>query len=94
MNPQPKIKRIKNAKYLSFIRQQPCCVCHSTLDIHAHHENLGYGIMGGKVNDTRAIPMCFKCHKDRHDGNLSSWQFFHSPERLIIEYLERFIAQC
>jgi hypothetical protein len=57
----PKVKTVRDKKYLAFIRKQSCCVCGKTSGIVPHHSSTGG--MGIKGSDLEAVPVCaFPCH--------------------------------
>ena len=65
--------RVKDEKYLTFIRQQPCCLCGDNVTVEAAHIRLGspkhnklYTGKGEKPDDIWAIPLCGKHHRDQH----------------------------
>ncbi len=87
-----KEKRIIDEKYLGWIRTLPCVVClvqnphmdtsNSTSEPH-HVNKVGHGTMGGKTDDSRAIPICHDHHNEYHDkGRIS----FCSRYDLDLEY--------
>jgi hypothetical protein len=89
----PKPKTHRDKKYLDFICSKECCICGKGSE--PHHES-GLGDSGGmalKCSDYFAIPLCSKCHRDRHDiGYLSFYKLFSlDVKRLIIEYLSEYI---
>ena len=85
MNPCQKIKPVRSKKYLAFIRTHLCAVCNSILT-EAAHQNLGSGIMGGKVSDLQCIPLCKTHH--HHPCPIDDDQV----ARLIISYINEFFA--
>jgi hypothetical protein len=53
---------------LAYARSLPCCLCGAIEGVHAHHEAVeGHGTMAGKPSDRRTLPLCWQCHKSRHD---------------------------
>ncbi len=63
---QPKPKRIRDAKYLAWIRTRPCIflACPDGPPSEAHHvKPKGGGKMGSKPNDRRSVPVCRKHHE-------------------------------
>ena len=68
----PKPKTYRSKKYLAFIRDHRCIVCGYDQTV-AHHEPLGAGGKGIKAADTYTVPMCHKCHMDRHNIGFSYW---------------------
>jgi hypothetical protein len=62
-------KSFRNAKYLAWIRQQPCVVTgmdFTETDMVAHHVRLGYCGMGIKPSDYRTIPLTAFQHAKLH----------------------------
>jgi len=59
-----KIKPVRDAKYLAFIRQQPCVICGAPHAVPHHVYTNG---MGTKCNDTDTLPTCVYCHHMIHD---------------------------
>lgn len=47
--------------YLDFIRSKPCLICGRRATAH-HQPQKGGGIMAGKVEDDRAVPLCMEHH--------------------------------
>ncbi len=70
----PKPKRIRDAKYVDWIKTLPCLVkstfCLGDIDPH-HVIPEGGGITGGKVSDYRCVPLC----RWHHDGANMREQF-------------------
>lgn len=61
--------RMKRApQYLQQIRSRPCLICGSTQAVEAHHE--GPHGLGKKTPDWLAVPLCRRCHADRHHGRV------------------------
>ena len=66
----PKPKTARNPRYLKWIRSKPCLNGH-LYNVAPHHEgNRGMGI---KASDFDALPLCFECHRKRHDKGRSIW---------------------
>lgn len=64
MNPQPKIKTVRDAKYLAFLRTLPCAICSTPPPSQSHHsETGGISLVG---SDHSAYPVCLPCHRDIH----------------------------
>lgn len=55
--------------YLAFVRSKPCLICGRPATAH-HQPPKGHGIMGGKVSDFRAVPLC----DDHHTKNGTALQ--------------------
>lgn len=95
--------RVKDGAYLSFIRRQPCCVCHKPAPSQAAHIRSGYPEanwpatgMAEKPSDYRTLPLCPMCHVDgpaaQHKGNERAWWASHEiyPPSLCASYRARF----
>lgn len=66
LRPQPKPPGpYRSPGYLAFVRMQPCASCRSTKRIEAHHWGTDRGI-SQKVDDTRTVPLCRRCHDHAH----------------------------
>jgi len=91
MTPIPKSKPWRSEKYKAFIRSKPCLVCGDKAD--AHHEPLFCSGMGSKEQDSCCVPLCAKCHFERHALGVVTFWTRHTiaPEmeiiRLLTEYL-------
>lgn len=85
-----KPKTYKNPKYLEFIRTLPCAVC-TRSGVEAHHADTG-GV-GIKCNDTRAIPLCHRCHMEYHALGKDTFQKRHNIDFKVTQIgcLEEFI---
>ena len=69
-------KKIRDAKYLSVVRGEPCLICFK--EGEAHHimyaEPRGVGL---KVGDNRVVPLCHEHHMSiHHYGNEKKWWIF------------------
>jgi len=60
------MKPVRNARYLAWIRNQPCLVCGATRWIEAAHT--GPHGLGQKSPDTSAVPLCAKHHRTGNDS--------------------------
>ena len=69
-----KTKTYRNKRYLEFVRTLPCCVCKGYSE--AHHSETGG--MAVKCNDTRAIPLCHRCHHECHAIGKGTFQERHN----------------
>lgn len=56
----------RNANYLKFVRAQSCLLCPEEELIHAHHWNRSG--TGTKCSDLDTVPLCWRCHRNFHDG--------------------------
>lgn len=95
MTPDPKIKPYQSEAYKKFIRSKRCIVCDHNDKIHAHHESFRQSGTGTKPPDVWTLPLCWICHKSRHDkGFASFWQPVNMDIklemlRLINEFLNK-----
>ncbi len=85
----PKPRRIRDAKYLKFVREQGCvfdrkrngATCKGD-GIDAHHvKPAGGGIMGSKVSDFRTVGLC-RLHHQMAENYPSSYRF-HLEQSII-----------
>jgi hypothetical protein len=85
-----KSKTYKNPKYLEYIRTLPCCVCRRGAEPH-HADTGGVGI---KCSDTRAIPLCHRCHVECHAIGRNTFQEKNNIDfkTVQVKCLEEFIA--
>ena len=85
-----KPKTYKNSKYLEYIRMLPCCACRRS-SVDPHHADTGG--TGMKCSDTRAIPLCHKCHMECHALGRNTFQERHNIDfkSIQIQCLEKFI---
>jgi len=60
-----KEKTTRSESYKKFIRSQRCLVCGSVESQH-HHEPLNGRGIGLKGPDDESLPLCHKCHTERH----------------------------
>lgn len=80
--------RETNASYLTYIRQQPCCVCGDDVSVEAHHPRMGVG-MAEKCSDRDALPLCGRHHRELHaTGNEREWwaSCGINPAKLALKY--------
>lgn len=71
-----KIKPWRDKNYLAWIRELPCVHCGSW-PTEAHHLislGIGEGVMGDKMPDYAAIPLCHACHQSVHHGERTGYQ--------------------
>ena len=71
-------KKIRDAKYLSVVRGEPCLICFK--EGEAHHimyaEPRGVGL---KVGDNWVVPLCHEHHMSiHHYGNEKKWCIFQA----------------
>lgn len=63
----PKVKKIRSAKHLDFVRQLPCVICGTKQNIQACHiRSQTGGGTGMKPSDEWTVPMCHRCHAEQH----------------------------
>lgn len=95
VSPNWKRRAVRSADYLAFVRSQPCCVCRTLQDVAAHHEQeKGQGAKGSKADDTRAVPLCTRCHRLRHDKGRSMWGVWGiDPEQVIARLKSEYISK-
>lgn len=90
IKPQPKILVVRDKRYLDWIRKQPCASCRIIGQSQAHHEG-SHGV-GIKADDMTAIPLCFRCHRSRHDQGVKTFwagrDVAEIQRRLIRAYME------
>lgn len=58
--PLAKPKRIRDEKYLRYIRSLPCNACPKPAPSIPHHTKAGG--MGTKCSDYETVPLCKRCH--------------------------------
>lgn len=101
MNPQPKKKRLKSAKYLEFIRQQkPADKPFSDERSTVHHikawKHGGNQGMSMKSDDYRTIPLSIEGHQEQEQ--IGEDRFFErynlNPLHIIIDLMTEFIRRC
>ena len=63
--PDPKPTTWKSAKYLKFVRNQPCIICGWKAEVHHVRQSRNSGI-GNRPNDTWALPLCRLHHSEAH----------------------------
>lgn len=83
----PKSPRLRDERYLAFVRKQPCCVCKAPAPSDAAHIRMASTVYGKratgmaeKPDDRWCVPLCppiigFKigCHKLQHSGSEQSF---------------------
>lgn len=77
---QPKPGRQRDAKYLKWIRTQPCLAhgVHAAVRIEAHHiHEIGQKGMGTKAPDRRAIPLCPIAHRLYHEDLRADFESYY-----------------
>ena len=70
--PYPKAPPARMPQYLAWLRRQHCSRCGVSVGVEAsHHPVKGHGATGLKCPDSRAIPLCARCHREHHTKPLS-----------------------
>jgi len=69
LTPIPKPTKFRSKKYLLWVAEHDCLVCHAPPPaVIAHHVRyLGLSGIGTKVSDKYAVPLCVDCHNALHD---------------------------
>lgn len=90
-------RRIRDEKYLNYIRQQPCCIpgCNDNVSVEAAHLRVGSindgkdpTGMGQKSSDRWALPLCGRHHREQHASGELAWWFSYGidPFALAMHY--------
>lgn len=82
--------RHRSPKHLMLVREQPCCVCKTNYDIHAHHITYAQSNgMGLKVCDSYTVPLCMFHHMELHQqyGNERKFWLNYCLEPIIYSQL-------
>ena len=91
MFPDPKPYTYRSKPYLAFIRNHRCCVCGYDQTV-PHHEPMGGGGKGVKCDDSKTVPMCIKCHGERHTVGSNFWDKHNiDVQREIIKLLTEYL---
>lgn len=89
--------RVKDEKYLNFIRSLNCCICGKSGVDAAHirtasleHGKRGLG-MQEKASDKWAVPLCREHHTEQHSMNeMAFWKSYGiDPFVLALGYFEQ-----
>lgn len=90
--------RVRNERYLRWLRERPCCLC-GGIDTEAAHirsssERRSKRSTGGqeKPSDQWALPLCNRHHREQHGMNeLEFWEIRGiNPFDLALSYFSRF----
>lgn len=86
----PKRPPVREPAYLAWLRGQTCARCGEPAPSEAsHHPARGHGAMSSKAPDTRAIPLCSRCHRRHHQDPLDrEW-----VEDEIAKHLRRWVRE-
>ena len=84
-----KEKTYRSEKYKAFIRKQPCLICEYPVSEH-HHETLnGKKGVAIKGPDNEALPLCYRCHTERHIKGRDTFYREHQKDwRKMVEYYQ------
>ena len=92
IHPVPKPKTYRSKKYLAFIRTKPCIKCGNTETV-AHHEPLHSGGKGIKGPDCFTVPLCVKCHDQRHrEGSYYFWDDESWVMLKMLQYIHEYLT--
>ena len=71
----PRIKPLRDRKYLNSYRDASCCACgvRDGTVVGAHIRHGHGGGMGLKPGDDRTLPLCAKCHAEEGSGETAFW---------------------
>jgi len=87
----PKNKTYRSNVAIRWFRGRPCRICgnHETT---GHHEPLNGRGMGLKGPDDEQVPLCFRCHRARHDMGRECFWIAHGLEwnAVVEDYKEMF----
>ena len=83
-----KEKTHRSEKYKKFIRSQPCAICGLEVSQH-HHEPLNGHGMALKGPDNEALPLCYRCHTERHiKGRDTFYKEHHKDWRRLVKHYQ------
>lgn len=57
----------EDSKHLAWVRSLPCACCEAPGPSQPHHHTHFRGA-GQRAHDRYAMPLCWRCHRDFHDG--------------------------
>lgn len=89
---RPKRTRWENAKYLAWVKTQPCECCGQPSDDPHHLIGWGQGGMATKAHDIFAIPLCRQHHTELHNDPVKFERKHGSQPAMIIRVLDRAYA--
>lgn len=82
----PKVKRIRDRKYLDRARDAECEACGSDYGVvSAHVRDGNEGGMGLKPSDDLTVCLCYYCHAQQESNRGSDWWF----ERVFKQILRK-----
>lgn len=66
-----KVKPWRSPRYLEWVRSRPCSHCRTPAPSEAHHIiGIAGGQVGSKAGDQLAVPLCTRCHRNLHNGQI------------------------
>jgi len=89
---RPKRIRWENAKYLQWVKTQPCACCGKPADDAHHLIGWGQGGMGTKAHDILTLPLCRRHHDELHRDLQAFEQKYGTQPEMIIRLLDRAYA--
>ena len=92
--PDPKPITWKSAKYLKFVRNQPCIICGWKAEVH-HWKEKGYGGVGMKPDDFFSLPLCRLHHTSVHHHGKETFLKNHNIDiyKELFKILSEYIKQ-
>ncbi|WP_312773122.1 DUF968 domain-containing protein [Atlantibacter hermannii] len=89
---RPKLHRWRNAKFLRWVKTQPCQCCGQPADDAHHLIGWRQGGMGTKAHDFLTIPLCRIHHTELHNDPKAFERKYGTQPELIIYLLDRAFA--
>ena len=89
---RPKRIRWESAKYLKWVKTQPCTCCGNPSDDAHHLIGWGQGGIGTKAHDILTLPLCRKHHDELHRDMQTFEQKHGTQPEMIIRLLDRAYA--
>ncbi len=89
---RPKRIRWESAKYLAWVKTQPCECCGMPSDDPHHLIGWGQGGMATKAHDIFTIPLCRKHHTELHNDPVKFERNHGAQPAMIIRVLDRAYA--
>lgn len=72
----PKPETYRSEKYLSFVRNLPCCICDRPGPNEAHHAGQVRGV-AIKADDLTVVSLCSTHHREFHDKGRITFEEKH-----------------
>ena len=89
---RPKRIRWESAKYLKWVKTQPCACCGQPADDPHHLIGWGQGGIGTKAHDILTLPLCRRHHDELHRDLQAFEQKYGTQPEMIIRLLDRAYA--